>query len=252
VTTHRIFLLLLGAAAFGCRTESSVDIHVSLPASDALAGLEVIAAPYDAQAILDSLERAAPTPRPQFPDLDSTLDGFRRDIPDELRRVFQLWADSRGRVEALADTLHGLGHDAPGYERAYNRFRQLYEALVAQEADLERATREMTAEDRELGRAAGLAADSLRRWEEMAFADFDRLADSALARSERSEQYLVTDAAGRVHTKLPVGRWWLLARLPHPENPFMVYSWNAPIHVRGTAPLRVPMSGRNVTLVWRH
>jgi hypothetical protein len=235
-----------------CRTESSVEIHLSLPDYDHLAGIEIVAAPYDAKAILDSLECAAPTPRPSFPELDSALDGFRRDIPVELRQIFEEWAESRGRVEALADTLHGLGRDSPGYERAYNRFRQLYEALVAKEAGLERAAREMTAEDRELGRAAGLAADSLRRWEERTFAEFDRLADEALAHSARAETRITTDSLGHARTDLPVGRWWLLARFQHPENPFRVYSWNAPIHVRGTAPLRIPLSVRNVTLEWRH
>ncbi|MCH7876568.1 MAG: hypothetical protein IH965_14895, partial [Gemmatimonadetes bacterium] len=61
-----------------------------------------------------------------------------------------------------------------------------------------------------------------------------------------------TDANGRADFVLEPGRWWLVLRVPHSENPFLEYRWEVPLVVRGHRPLRVPIFDNNVEIRWRH
>jgi hypothetical protein len=229
-----------------------VDLQAHLGAEWPLAGLEVTALPYDVNGILDSLERAALSPRPQFPELEGTMAAFRMRDTADFGEISDEWMRARATVNALADSLNAAGRNAPGYSRAFRRFRDLYDHLVAKEAQLEAAARELTADDRALATAAAEAADSLRKWEREAFRDFDAIAEQALRHSGRAVQTATTGTDGRVTLMLDPGSWWLIARLPLPENPFQEFFWNVPFRVSGLVPLVVPLTAHNVTERWRH
>ncbi len=231
---------------------SSVDLRAHLGAEWPLAGLEVTASPYDVNGILDSLERVALSPPPQYPELEGAMEAFRMRGTADFGEISDEWMRARATVNALADSLNAAGRDAPGYSRAFRRFRDLYDHLVAKEAQLEAAARELTADDRALATEAARAADSLRQWEREAFRDFEAIAEKALRRSGRTAQTATTEADGRVTLMLEPGSWWLIARLPHPENPFQEFFWNVPFRVGGFAPLVVPLTAHNVTQRWRH
>jgi hypothetical protein len=245
-------------AAFVCLGGCSprpgdVEIRLSLDGmAGTPAGATIMALPYDAGAILDSLTRAADRPPPRFPELEQELTEYRRHIPPELNELYRDWATARRAVEALSDSLVELDREVPSYEPTYRRFRDRYAELAHQEADLERAMRELSAEDRALAQEATSAADSLRQWEDEAYADYDAIATDRISQSGRNEVRLTTEPSGRASARLDPGRWWLVARVPHPENPFQEYYWSVALKVDGLTPLRIPLSDRNVTLRWRH
>lgn len=248
-----MFATILCAMALGCRPpDQTVTVHASLAETGALEGLDVIALPYDAQDILDSLAAAAETPRPVFGGLRDSLAAFRRRNPSEFAAISQDWAQVRARVQRLADSLTRVGRDAPGYRAAYARLRELYAGLVRQEVGLEDALHDLTTDDRDLALRAARAADSLRRWERDAFAAYDSLAAVATSASGRSVVATTTDASGTAVLRLHRGRWWLVAHAPDPRNPFAEFAWNVPISVTRLVPLVLPMTNVNVTLRWRH
>ncbi len=170
---------------------------------------------------------------------------YERRDPDSIAGAHSGWASGRQAVAELGDSLNAAGRGAPGYAAAYARFRAAYNALAREEADLEARMRRELGGDRELARRAAAAADSLRRWEQDAFRDFAALTDPLPAVRLR------TDHDGRIRISLPTGRWWLVARLEDPDNPFLELAWNVPVVVSGFVPIVAPLSGRNVTLRWR-
>ncbi len=231
-----------------------VAVHVVayLDAARPLSRVEITALPYDAPGLLDSLHRAMPDPPPAFPGLEREMRGFLPSDPGDLGSAGRAWIATRDSAQRLADSLRSLDRRAPGYGVAYARFRRLYHRLTERSAEREAAYRSVTAEDRSLAAQAGAAADSLRAWERLAYTDFDSLAAAALAASGRDVLRATTDAAGRAGFTLAPGRWWLVLRVPHSENPFLEYRWEVPLVVRGRWPLRVPIFENNVEIRWRH
>lgn len=216
-----------------------------------LSRIDLLVIPYDAVRLRDSLARAAPRPRPDFPELEVALDTFRRRFPPELEEVYRDWRAARNRVEVLGDSLDQMDREDSGYRSVYERFRAMYEGLAAQEAQLERATRELSGDERELARRAAAAADTLRRWELESFEPYDSLAALALDASGREIVSLTTDAEGRADAVLAPGRWWAVARMPHEENPFRDYLWYVPFSVTGLTPLRIPLTEEMARTDWR-
>jgi hypothetical protein len=232
--------LLVGA----CGHEGEVELRVSLDHVP-LVGLEVAALPYDADRILDSLARAATTPRPDFSSLEAELRTYQRKDPDSITALNAEWAEARQTVADLAGTLHGMERGSAEYAEAYRRFRSAYDGLSREEAELEGRMRRELGADRELAVRAGAAADSLRRWEENAYRAFPELV------AEYESVTLVTDSLGRVHASLEPGPWWFVARRPDPENPFMEIIWRVPVVVSSLVPVTTPLSDHNVTFRWR-
>ncbi len=236
------FIFAIQSACAG--SQGTVELRADFEAAS-LRNHEIVALPYDPERILDSLERASSEPRPQFPELEAELMGFRRSNPDSITEFRADWIDTREEVARLADSLNEIGRAAPGYAAAYARFRAAYTILARTEAGLEREMRNELAEDRELARRAAAAADSVRRWERKAYRDFGHLTDAF------DEVLVRTDSTGKARVELSPGRWWIVARAADRENPFLEYSWNIPIVVSAVVPVVVPVSSRNVTLRWR-
>lgn len=231
-----------------------VRLEIALiPPPGTSAGLvEVVARPYDALKLLDSLAAVAPDPQPVFPELELALAAFRRSAPQGLGEVGRAWEHARDSAQRLADSLRTGDRRSPGYRGAYDRFRQLYRRLADRSAAREAALRATTGEVRALALRAGAAADSVRAWERIAYAAFDSLAEATEAARAAVAQTAITDQAGHAGFELAAGAWWIAVRVPHPDNPFMEYTWDVPVLVRARWPLRVPLFEANRTVRWRH
>ncbi len=227
----------------GCGGEGEVVLTATLDEVP-LVGLEIVAFPYDAQSILDSLGRAAPTRRPDYTALEAELKDYQRKDSDSIANLSAEWAEARRAVAQLADTLNGMERGSAKYASAYTRFRTAYHALSRDEAGLEGRMRRELGSDRDLAARAGAAADSLRHWDQEARAFLDVVAGEHGITGK-------TDSLGQARLGLEAGRWWLVARRTDPENPFMEFAWNVPLVVSSMGPVATPLSGHNVTLRWR-
>jgi hypothetical protein len=237
--------------ATGCGGDTRVEIVASLEPGVPLEGLEVVALPYDPERLLDSLAALAPTPRPDFSALEAELLAFKRPEYREDDAAVQAWAAVRDSVRRLSDSLGGVDRRSPGYAAAYDRFRRLYERFLQKTAARDVGVRELTADVRDLAVRVGRAADSVRAWEQAAYALADSAAILAQAATGRAARWAALDSTGRARLTLPGGPWWLGANLRHPDNPFLEYRWLVPLRTAGF-PLRIPLNQPTRRIVWRH
>ena len=228
----------------GCGGEGEVRLRATL-GDVPLADLEIVALPYDARSILDSLERIASTPRPDYAALEAKLRAYQRKNSDSIANLSAEWGEARGAVAELADSLNAMDRGSAEYAGAYARFKTAYDALSREEVALEGRMRRELGSDRDLALRAGAAADSLRRWEEEAHRDF------ALVVAGLEPVSTTTDSLGYARLELAAGRWWLALRRTDPENPFMEFVWNVPLVVSSLVPVATPLARHNVTLRWR-
>lgn len=216
------------------------------------AGLEITVLPVDADALLDSLAASAPTPPPTFPELEAAMNAYRlRDRPT-FSGLDAAWRATRDSVSALADSLRGKNRASPAYREAYNRLRALHDRLGQRQAERDRAMRSLIREDRDLAQRAARAADELRRWESIALDRYPDLLADRVTRSGREPHHVTTDSAGLAHVEVPPGRWWVHARLPHPQNPFQELYWSVPVTTNGLVPTGVVLREVNAEARWRH
>jgi hypothetical protein len=250
LTPAAVSLLL---TAGGCsQTDTHVQVFAFSEEGGSITDLEVTALPFDPDRMLDSLAAASPNARPAFPELESEMLAYRRPEAAQLHEIGAAWRYTRDSVSSLADSLNRVAPDSPGYATRYERLRQQYRRLAQRAVERDAEFRAQVGEDRELARRATAAADSLRVWERSAYGDFPRLSDSAVAMSGRSVLVGATDEHGHLDLELAAGPWWLVARLPELENPFVERYWNVPIVVSPFGPARVPLSERTGSRRWRH
>lgn len=236
-----------------CGSSTPVQVRAAFQPGVPLRGLEIAALPFDVDALLDTLARAASTPRPSFPDIEEQIREYRprpRDGRSVESDVTAAWLATRDSVARLSQSLSRMDRRAPAYRLAYDRFRELYGRYTARQAAREAGARRVFATDHALAARASRAADSLRAWERVAYRAFPELA-AALAAS-RPVRRARTDSAGTTRFDLPAGRWWIEARLPDPDNPFRELHWNAPISVTAGLPFAVPLLRANARDRWRH
>jgi hypothetical protein len=251
--THLVCVLaLLGTGGLACSGRAvPVDVRATLPDSEPLVGVTITALPYDPGRLLDSLAAADTEPTPDYSALEAELLGFQRPAPPEDDSTTRVWRATRDSVRRLADSLRAVDRRAPGYAAAYARFRRLYGRLMERSGARDAALRSLTADVRDLAERAGRAADSLRRWERVAYAGFDSAAARAVAASGRAPTAAETDPEGWARFELTSGDWWLALRVSHPENPFAEYRWDVPVTVAGF-PIRIPLTRENAHAAWRH
>lgn len=249
---RQLLPLALAAMAWGCPATGDLTIRARDESGRPLGGLAVTALPVDADRILDSLEAAASTPRPRFPELEAAMASYRPKERPVFAQLERAWLATRDSVERLADSLRGMNRAAPAYREAYNRLRALYSRLGKLTVERDQAARSLMRNDRELAQRAAAAADSLRRWERAAFAAFPDLLTRAVATSGREPHQLVLDSSGESTVQVQPGRWWLYARLPDSENPFQELYWNTSVTTNRWVPTVALISPRNAKRRWRH
>ena len=249
----RALLLAAPFAWSACSGSAPVHIRAFLPSGVPLVELEIAALPFDADGLLDSLAHAARTPAPAFPGIERQMEGYHR--PEGAPEDGTLAGASRATrdsLERLGRTLSRMDRHAPGYREAYAGFRELYSRYAAREAAREGQVRKLFSADRHLAEQASRASDSLRAWEREAYRAFPRLAQERVGRSGRQVLQWRTDSLGSADPRLPVGGWWLTARLPDPDNPFREFRWYVPVTVSAGLPFAVPFMGGNAAHRWRH
>jgi hypothetical protein len=243
-------LLVFGA---GCSpADATVEVVAFLDESGPLVNLEITALPFDPAHILDSLASASPTPKPSFPELEAEMAAYRRPDATQLREIGTAWRVTRDSVARLADSLRLLAPDSPGYSQAYERLRSQYQRLAQRAVERDAQFRAQVGEDRDLALRASAAADSLRAWEQIAYADFPVLVDSVVARTGHEPQTAVTDEHGVAALVLPPGAWWLVAAMANRDNPFIERHWNVGLTVSAFGPTKIPLFDRNGATRWRH
>lgn len=252
----RALALLLCAAALAACSGGEMDLVVRGLRQPGMphAGLEVTALPVDPDALLDSLAAASRRPKPRFPELDAAMARFRSGEADTTSalRATAAWRAARDSVEAVGDSLRALDRASLAYREAYGRLRALYDRLGQRAAERDRAMQGGLGAERDLAQRAERAADSLRRWEQAAYAEFPtRLAES-VRQSGRDVRQLVTDSTGVARFRLLPGRWWIQAHVREPENPFLERYWNVPVRLSRLVPAALPLLDRNAVSRWRH
>lgn len=232
----------------------SQDLHVRAALGGAaLTDLEVHILPFDPDELLDSLESAAAVPKPSFPELEASLRSYQRRTNEEFAEVSETWHSTRDSVEDLSRRLLEIDRASARYRARYRDFRELYSRLMRRGAERDATIWSLTAQDRDLAGRAGAAADSIRLWEASNLREYPRLASERLEDLGRPAATVVTDEEGGALLSLAPGRWWLLAKMKHPANPFLEYHWNQPIHTRGWMKLAVvPLDDHNARLRFRH
>ena len=232
--------------------ETNIEVFASTEDRHPIADIEVTVLPYDHERLLDSLTAAAATPRPTFAALERQFDSYRLPDAQALRSQDQEWQATRDSVRRLADSLNAAGRDARGYAPAYQRLGELYRRLTQQTAEREARWRDQIGPHRNLAAEAAAAADSIRAWERVAFADYPMLAELAALRTWREHHEVVTGANGIARVTLGPGRWWVTARLRDPDNPYQEYFWNIPLVAGRFGPRRVPLPLESAQRRWRH
>jgi hypothetical protein len=158
----------------------------------------------------------------------------------------------RDSLEELSGQLRAMDRASLEYRETYGRLRALYDRLGQRAAERDRAMRAGLGPERDLARRAEQAADSLRRWEEVAYADFPARLEIAVRHSGRDVRQAPTDSTGVARFTLPPGRWWIQARVRDPENPFAERYWNLPLTLTRLVPLAVPLAEGSALRQWRH
>jgi len=242
--------LALGSVA--CNGEGHIQVYAFAEHDAPLVGVEIMALPFDPDRMLDSLAQASAAVKPVFPELQAEMAAYVRPEEAVLRGIGAAWLDAMDEVKHLADSLNRVSPRSSGYAAAYDRLRMQYRQLAQRAVDRDREFREHMGDDRDLASRASAAADSLRRWENEAFAAFPELADSALARSGRPVHRDETDTAGKVRFTLSSGRWWLIVRWNDPDNPFTEHYWNVALRMSVLGPRKIQLYAENSTPRWRH
>jgi hypothetical protein len=244
-------LLVVGTLA--CTGRPAPVTWYAVAEDDApIADLEIAVLPFDPDAILDSLAAAAPRPRPIVGDLEERIRTYHAPDADSLAAAAAPWRALRDSLVALADSLNTMGRGAAAYGRLFRRFREAQPRLAGLAARRDSVLDRLIADQRALAERAGAAADSLRAWEEVAFAPYPALAEAALARSGRAAFTVRTDSTGTARAELTAGRWWAVARRPDPVNVFVEHAWTLPFTTTGWLPLQIPLLPQNAERRWRH
>ena len=247
--------MLAVVGSSGCAAESHLVVRLDQRPGASSAGLEITVFPVDPDAVLDSMAAASRRPRPDFSAIEREMAGFRAAAaPDTTGALgaIRAWDITRDSVEALAGTLRALDRASLAYRQAYGRLRGLYERLGQRGAERDRALRGGLSGERDLAARAARAADSLRLWEEVAFAAFPERLERAVQRSGRDVHQVSTDSTGAARIALAPGRWWIQARTRDPRNPFLERYWNVPVTLSGLASVAVPLLERTAVTRWRH
>ena len=228
-------------------------MHARLGPGRSLVALEIEAIPFDPAALLDSLGRAAGRPKPAFPTLETELLSYNRPKSGGPRTgPAAAWLATRDSATAMGDSLHHVNRRAPGYAAAFGRFRDLYQRMIERQHKSDGGRISIPDADRRLAARAGSAADSLRAWEDVAYADYASVAAGELKRTGRDVVRVATDSAGTASLALAPGRWWLQARLADADNPFAERVWRIPVTVSSRRSVTIPIFEGNCTLEWRH
>jgi len=223
-------LLLLAVAA--CERPRDVAVRVSIPGPDSVeapvAGIGLVALPYDRDSVLRALETSAHSPRPSTAPLDSLFRAFRTPFAEYAGASFAA-EKLRGGLTALKRRLDSLPRNAPEYRDLYLRFGQQSTALAAAEKR-ETAARVALADARMkfVSRSDSLRT-RIRLWEDSTYQGYDSIVRGLSSTRRRQPVADTTGADGWAHLRLEGGPWWIYARSWDATDPNAEWYWNVEV-----------------------
>ena len=207
-----------------------------------LADLVLEFAPFDRDAVFDSLAEAFPTREPQVPpDLLEAQEEIA--AADAAWRASEdTWALARDRQLQITQEMEGLNPAEARYLQLFNEFQDLDVRVSRAEREKDRAFQTFTG----LQEGFILRRDSMRivrgQWADEAFADYFAVVGAKLAETGMDMVLDTTDAAGMALVDLPPGQWWVHARY---EEAWSNLYWNEPITVVRGEPQPFILSRQN-------
>jgi hypothetical protein len=227
-----LLILALVLALVACDRPKVVVVRVSIPGPDSIeapvAGIGLVALPYDRDSVLRTLEARAPSPRPSTAALDSLFGRFREPFSAYTQATYAA-GKLRESLQGLKRRLDSLPRNAPEYRDLYLQFTRQSDALPAaekQEASTQAALARARAEF--LPRTDTLRA-RIRRWEDSTYEGYDSITRRL---SDARRLHPVTDSTGtdgRAHFSLRRGPWWIYARSWDATDPNAEWYWNVPV-----------------------
>ena len=207
-------------------------MRVSIPGPDSVeapvAGIGLVALPYDRDSVLRALETSAHSPRPSTAPLDSLFRAFRTPFAEYAGASFAA-EKLRGGLTALKHRLDSLPRNAPEYRDLYLRFGQQSTALAAAEKR-ETAARVALADARMkfVSRSDSLRT-RIRLWEDSTYQGYDSIVRGLSSTRRRQPVADTTGADGWAHLRLEGGPWWIYARSWDATDPNAEWYWNVEV-----------------------
>ena len=210
-----------------------------------LADLVLEFAPFDRDALFDSLEAAFPTPEPEVPaDLLAAQEEIAA-ADAEWRAAEDAWASARDRQLQITQEMEGLNPAEARYLQLYNEFQDLDVRVGRAEGTKDRAFDTFTG----LQEGFIVRRDSMRivkgQWADEAFVDYFAAVGAKIEETGLEMVVDTTDAAGMAVVDLPPGQWWVSARY---EEAWSNLYWNEPITVVRGDPQPFVLSRQNAKI----
>jgi hypothetical protein len=228
----RLGLLLL-LTLFACDRGRAVAVRVSIPGPDSVdapvAGLGLVALPYDRDSVLRALEGRARTPRPPTEALDTLFRGFREPFAAYTRAAFEA-GKLRESLATLKRALDSLPRNAPEYRELYRRFARQSDSLAAIESREKTAqTALAAARGRFVNRSESLRL-RVRHWEDSTYEGYDSIVRALVAARHAEPVTDTTGPTGWATVRLRGrGPWWIYARSWDATDPNAEWYWNVPV-----------------------
>ena len=193
-----------------------------------VAGIGLVALPYDRDSVLHALEAKAHSPRPSTAQLDSLFGEFRGPFSEYASASFAA-EKLRADLSTLKHHLDSLPRNAPEYRDLYAKFGKETTALAAAEKR-ETAARIALADARAkfVGRSDSLRT-RIRLWEDSTYQGYDSIVRGLTNARGRQPIADTTGVDGWAHLRLEGGPWWIYARSWDATDPNAEWYWNVPV-----------------------
>jgi hypothetical protein len=239
--------LLLVLALAACERPRDLTVRVSIPAPDGaeapVAGVGVVALPYDRDSVLRALESRAPSPRPAgaAAALDTLFHRFREPFA-AFAAASERSTRLRDSVQAARTELDSSPADARRRAELQSRIARQSDSLAAAEQRTERARTALDQARRTLLPRIDSLRARLRSWEDSTYQGYDSIVRGLAQRSRREAVTDTTNADGLAHLRLAGGPWWIYARSWDASDPNSEWYWNVPVPEPGDT---VRLDGRS-------
>jgi hypothetical protein len=224
---------LVGFAGLaGCERPRNVAVRVSIPGPDSVetpvAGVGLIALPYNRDSVLAALEASARSPRPDTAALDSLFRAFR--VPFvRYTAIVQRTERMRDSLDRMRDTLDSLRRNTAEYRERYAVFSHLTDSLTAAQSRTERARQELDRARAEfIDRSESLRA-VIRHWEDSTYRGYDSITRNLASRRRQDPRTDTTGGDGWARFQLPRDEWWIYGRSWDATDPNAEWYWNLPV-----------------------
>jgi len=237
--------LLLALAGCDATTSRETVVRVLIPGPDSVptpvAGLGLVALPYNRDSVLAELEARAGSPRPATAELDSLFAAFRGPFAAYSNAAFEA-GRLRDSLTRLKNKLDSLPRTAPEYRDLYALFGRASETLKDAESREAETRKALDAARRRFVPRSDSLRARIRAWEDSAYAGYDSIVRRLAERSGREAVADTTDPTGRAILELRGGPWWIYARSWDATDPNAEWYWNVP--VRGDTVVLDPGTGK--------